>query len=62
MSHEERHSAMETERQALEDWAEQNDIDMQYLMMLHGEGKGLGKGPGMRGMKPQLQAGNSPTM
>lgn len=58
MTREERHSGMETERQALEDWAEQNNIDLQYLMMLNGEGKG----PGMRGMKPQLQAGSSPTI
>ncbi len=54
MTQEERHSAMETERQSLEDWAKQNGIDVQYLMMMHGNGKG----PGMRGMKPELQTEN----
>lgn len=43
----ERKDAMDAMRTSLESWAEDNDIDLQYLMMGHG-GPG-GHGPGMRG-------------
>jgi hypothetical protein len=42
---EERKTAMEAERKALEDWAKQNNIDLKYVM----PGHGMGKGMGMRG-------------
>lgn len=47
---EERKTAMEAERTALQDWATQNGIDLKYLMM-GGHGKGPGR-PGMRGAFP----------
>lgn len=47
LSPEERRATMEAERQSLQDWATQNDIDLESVMF--GEGRGRGQGPG-RGM------------
>lgn len=42
-----RHDAMEKLRSDLSDWADQNDIPNQFVMMGGGMGKGMGMGEGM---------------
>lgn len=51
MTEEERRAARETEREELETWAEENGIDMKYLMGGFG-GKGFGGDGGLRGPRP----------
>lgn len=54
----ERHAAMESERQALQTWATENGIDIQYLMPHGPGGKGHHK---MRGGMRDFQSTTQPT-